>query len=244
MEQSAPMFGLDAFRCPHCHTHSHQVWYSSLAGQSLSTALGGKLDGIDSAIQLHSAGRPAPLTLSSSNKIKEYLFVHRVEDCHFAACARCKLVSIWRKGDMIFPDMLLAPDANPDLPKEIRQVYDEAASILQKSPRASAALLRLCVETLCKHLKLPGSRLVDMIPRLRDMGLREDVIEMAHVVRLSGNNAVHPGSIDAGDNLESALSLFSLLNLIAYFTLSSSRVLQDAKEKMPVGKKNEGDGRG
>src|ERR1700687_5727913 len=58
-------------------------------------------------------------------------------------CQRCKRRAIWVNEKLIYPEANTAPLPNPDMPIEIEADYYEAASILQKSPRGAAALLRL-----------------------------------------------------------------------------------------------------
>jgi hypothetical protein len=42
-------------------------------------------------------------------------------------------------------------------------------------------------------------------------------------VRVVGNNAVHPGSLDMKDNIETANKLFALVNLIAEVMISQPK---------------------
>jgi len=75
-----------------------------------------------------------------------------------AECTRCSLVSIWSDGKMVFPNTSTAPPANPDLPKDIKDDYDEASDVLNRSPRSACVLLRLCIEKLVS-LEITGSEL-------------------------------------------------------------------------------------
>lgn len=52
-----------------------------------------------------------------------------------AACDHCGQFSIWLDKSMVFPNVSTAPLANPDLPKEVKNDYDEAREILAKSGR-------------------------------------------------------------------------------------------------------------
>src|SRR5712692_5985524 len=69
-----------------------------------------------------------------------------------ANCAHCGGIMIWHDEVMIYPDASGVPLPNPDLRQDIQDDYREAASIVNKSPRGAAALLRLCVQKLCELL--------------------------------------------------------------------------------------------
>lgn len=133
----------------------------------------------------------------------------------FAHCEGCKKRSIWHDGNMIYPDSTGVVPPNADLSSEIQADYHEAASILNKSPRGAAALLRLCVQKLCKQLGESGENINADIASLVKKGLSSKVQQALDVVRVVGNNAVHPGELDLKDNRETAIQLFRLINLIA-----------------------------
>src|SRR6185437_2753369 len=75
-----------------------------------------------------------------------------VSDLKFAHCSRCKKYSMWLSFSMIYPVTGNAPLPHPDLPWEIKQDYDEARNIVQRSPRSAAALLRLAIEKLTNQI--------------------------------------------------------------------------------------------
>jgi hypothetical protein len=115
---------------------------------------------------------------------------------------------------MIYPTGGAAPLPNPDMPTDVRQDYEEARSILSISPRGSAALLRLAVQRLCKHLGQPGENINADIAALVKQGLPVTLQKALDSLRVAGNNAVHPGQLDIYDTPEVATRLFGLLNII------------------------------
>jgi len=121
---------------------------------------------------------------------------------------------------MFYPLSTSAPPANLDLPVDITSDYDEARNILALSPRGAAALLRLAIQKLCKHLGEKGSNINDDIKSLVTKGLPEMVQQSLDIVRVVGNNAVHPGQIDLKDDKETASHLFGLVNLITEVMIS------------------------
>ena len=50
---------------------------------------------------------------------------------------------------MLIPANSTAPMPNVDMPKCVKELYEEARGIVNKSPRGAAALLRLALDKLC-----------------------------------------------------------------------------------------------
>jgi len=144
-------------------------------------------------------------------------FGRQFEDGRFiiSQCERCLYPTIWLGDRMIFPNTGGAEPPNPDLPDDIKSDYEEARSILAASPRGSAALLRLAIQKLCFHLGQPGKNINNDIAALVSAGLPPRVQEALDSVRVIGNEAVHPGTIDLRDNRAVAGALFKLVNFIA-----------------------------
>ncbi|MFC6788274.1 DUF4145 domain-containing protein [Methylobacterium komagatae] len=116
---------------------------------------------------------------------------------------------------LIQPQSYNAPPANVDLDEDIKRNYAEAASIEQLSPKGAAALLRLCVQQLCKQLGESGKNINADIAELVKKGLPVEIQQALDVVRVVGNNAVHPGEIILEDQPDTVAALFTLLNAIA-----------------------------
>lgn len=154
-----------------------------------------------------------------------------------ARCVRCSKASIWVGKSMIFPDFSPAPPPNLDLGEEIQADYHEAAAIVNKSPRGAAALLRLCIQELCVQLGEPGKNLDNDIAALVEMGLDSKIQKALDVVRVIGNNAVHPGEIDLRDDLPVALKLFELVNIIAQTMITQSKEIDRLYDSLPEGAK-------
>src|SRR5690606_24079353 len=94
-----------------------------------------------------------------------------LENVHVSRCFSCDKLAVWIYDRLVWPTIGTAPIANPDLPSEIRIDYDEASTILDLSPRGAAALLRLAIQKLCKHLGEPGKNINDDIAALVKKGL-------------------------------------------------------------------------
>lgn len=152
-------------------------------------------------------------------------------------CSHCRKYSIWYAKKMIYPDFSATEPSNDDLIGELKTDYDEAASILQKSPRGAAALLRLVIQKLCIQLGEKGS-IDEMIGELAKKGLPSSVQKALDTVRVVGNEAVHPGQLDLKDDVETASKLFRLVNFIVEKMISEPKEIQSLfEEKVPEKKK-------
>ncbi|WP_264212916.1 DUF4145 domain-containing protein [Leisingera thetidis] len=152
-----------------------------------------------------------------------------------AECFNCKDVTIWVYDNLLYPKQGEGPPPNPDLPPEIRRDYDEASSILSLSPRGAAALIRLAIQKLCKELGEPGENINADIKALVAKGLNVRVQQALDVVRVIGNNAVHPGEIDLKDDRATAETLFKLLNIIAEKMISEPKHVDEMYASLPQG---------
>lgn len=150
-----------------------------------------------------------------------------------AYCTHCGDFSLWVDEQIIFPDLTGVPSPNKDLDDEIQHDYKEAASILSKSPRGAAALLRLGIQKLCKQLGESGDNINDDIANLVKKGLPVQVQQSLDIVRVVGNESVHPGEIDLNDNNEIAINLFGLVNIIADIMITRPKDIESLYYSLP-----------
>lgn len=136
------------------------------------------------------------------------------ESFDLSYCSNCEDWCVWLDGNLIHPTASLVEDPNDDLPEEVKSDYQEAAEILQRSPRGAAALLRLAVQKLVNQLVEGSDDLNTKIGTLVSNGLDNRVQMSLDAVRVIGNEAVHPGQIDLNDSPDVANQLFKLINLI------------------------------
>jgi hypothetical protein len=138
---------------------------------------------------------------------------------------------------MIFPSSGSAPLPNPDLPEDITKDYEEARTILTSSPRGAAALLRLSIQKLCKHLGEKGENINEDIKNLVAKGLNPKIQKSLDIVRVIGNDAVHPGKIDLSDDVDTATKLFILVNLITEVMITQPKEVDNLFDSLPEDKK-------
>lgn len=162
-----------------------------------------------------------------------------------ARCQSCDKDSYWQiifshpewSGVLLHPPILIAPPAHVDLPTSCKSDYDEARSIARTSPRGAAALLRLVVEKLCVELLGDQSKGINEdIKTLVQRGLSPTVQQALDTLRVTGNEAVHPGTMSSDDHAESADMLFELVNFVVQQIITHPKQIADLYTKLPKSK--------
>ena len=133
---------------------------------------------------------------------------------------------------MIHPLFGASPQPNSDMPSEAKEIFEEARKISSVSPRASAGLLRLCVEKLTEELG-DGGDLNTRIANLVKNGLSTEVQQALDVVRVTGNDALHAGQIDLNGRPETTQALFNIVNIIVQKIISDKKQIADLYEQLP-----------
>jgi len=160
-----------------------------------------------------------------------------IEDLKASYCRRCSQYSLWKGNRIIHPGVSIAPLPADDMPEEIKQDYLEAREIVAVSPRGAAALLRLALEKLLKHLGETGKDINEDIASLVKKGLPPGIQEILDAVRVIGNEAVHPGTLDLRDDIDTAQSLFNLLNWFVEDRISKFKEINRIYDLLPESKR-------
>ncbi|VDH04623.1 DUF4145 domain-containing protein [Bergeyella zoohelcum] len=150
-------------------------------------------------------------------------------------CQHCEKYTVWVLDKMVFPIMGNTPFPNAEMPEEVKKLYLEAGSISSQSPRGAAALLRLAIQILCKELGETGKNINADISNLVSKGLPEIVQQSLDVVRVVGNDAVHPGQIDT-DDIEVVGKLFELVNIIVEYMIALPKKVSGIYTTLPKDK--------
>jgi hypothetical protein len=154
-------------------------------------------------------------------------------------CYACNKLTIWVNRSVAHPPVRHAEPPNEDLPDDIKADFNEARSVLALSPRSSAALLRLCIQKLCMALGGSGKDLNEDIGNLVNKGLDSRIQKALDIVRVIGNEAVHPGVLDLRDDRDTATRLFRLVNLIADKMISEPKLVAAMYESLPESKRDQ-----
>lgn len=126
---------------------------------------------------------------------------------------------------------------SPDMPAPVKKDYEEANAVFLVSPRASAALLRVAIEKLCNEINKSDDSVFEGIGKLVKKGLDEKVQRALDIVRVTGNEAVHPGQIDFNDTPETAQRLFKLVNIIVERLITLPKEIDDVYDGLPEDKR-------
>lgn len=235
----SPTIRKTAFNCQHCSAYAHQIWFR--AGATSVRGIPRVVEKEELPVLVEIFKREdmhtpeieenilarRPVLSASSESTNSFLEVW------FSQCFRCKNFAIWVSDRVVWPQTGGVPSPNSDLPDDVKADYEEASAILGFSPRGSAALLRLGIQKLCKHLGGKGDSLNADIGSLMRRGLNIEIQQALDTIRVIGNNAVHPGQIDLRDDRETARSLFDLVNLIADSMISQPKSISKMFDKLP-----------
>lgn len=94
-------------------------------------------------------------------------------------------------------------------------------------------MLRLALQKPCIHLGAKGRNINDDIGALVQKGQDKKIQQSLDIVRVVGNNAVHPGQLDIRDDRTTAETLFRLLNLIVDKMISEGRQVEELYASLP-----------
>jgi hypothetical protein len=150
-------------------------------------------------------------------------------------CQHCNKTTLWVIDNMCYPDNGNAPFPNPEMPESVLKFYTEAAGIHIKSPRGAAALLRYSIQVLCKELGEVGKNVNTDIGNLVKKGLPVIVQQSLDIVRVTGNDAVHPGQIDT-DDPQTVGQLFDLVNIIVEYMIALPKRVSGIYSSLPADK--------
>ncbi len=211
-----PKYRIDKFECPHCHVVAQQSWISRY---QLSTTVFNIYNHLflnyRVSITDHSQQVIAKFLETATSKFPDDFDYFFSNNLSIATCDSCCNYSLWVDEAMVFPRELPIEPPNEDLGEEIKSLYQEASTIFLDSPKGSTALLRLALQMLLKQIGKEGNNINNDIKELVESGLSSKIQKALDLLRVVGNNAVHPGQIDLNDNSEVALKLFKILNIIA-----------------------------
>jgi Domain of unknown function (DUF4145) len=242
-----PSLGAKSFTCPHCGAFAHQTWfkifrddfekdqYPWVPDQEMIDNVRSNRDLPGKEGLLKFLERRAARGLFFENH-ENFVYVKgELVNLYLSFCYSCAGISVWVADNLLYPSQPTSIQPNDEMPKEIRPDFLEAAAIVDRSSRGAAALLRLCIQKLMVHLGEKGKNIDDDIGALVNRGLDGRIQKALDIVRVIGNNAVHPGQIDLRDDKATATELFKLVNLIVEAMIATPKHIEAMYGALPEG---------
>ncbi len=152
-----------------------------------------------------------------------------------STCRACGNYHLWLDEKMIIPTTSNIPMPNNDMLENVKEIYLEAREVFPHSAKAAAALLRLAVQKLCVEFGGDGDNINNDIAKLVREGLSVKIQQALDAIRVIGNNAVHPGTIDLNDNIEMAALLFGFINIIVNDMITQPKSVEALYSQLPPG---------
>jgi len=160
-------------------------------------------------------------------------------------CVKCQGYVLWDEGKIIFPNVNGVPQAHPEMPGEVKKIYDEAKGIVSRSSRASTALLRTAVGVLVDQVIGENKNTLNhnIGTLVQDKKLSVEIQQSLDYLRVIGTHELHPGVIEMDDiekdDYQHAVSLFELLNLIVEELISRPMKIKRYYASLPQSQKDQ-----
>jgi hypothetical protein len=217
-----PRLGAASFSCPHCNVVAHQDWFSLFlkpenAGDvdfltpetvTVRTLVQGKnewndIKEIDEFVERLKKNEVTYVYQKHSQSMKA-----KMANLHVSGCHTCNGFAL-RVGDrLVFPFNV---DKMPDL---IQEDFEEAAAILNRSPREATALMRVCIQKLVPLLKQDGKYLNDYTSSAVHKALELEIQQAMEVLQVLRNEPGQPTSLETQEDKEMALRFFDSLKAV------------------------------
>lgn len=209
-KNEVPEFEKKAFNCPNCTAFSKHEWETIFVNET--------------------KGEFTPVIPMN--------MIGKIIELKLCKCENCGYISFWYNKKLAWPLNTGVEAPLDEMPEDIKELYKEASSIVELSPKGSCAILRLALQKLCNRLAEQDEKkkLDETIKILVSKGLPSTLQKAMDIVRIVGNEAVHPGKINVDDNKEIAIALFRLMNIIVEKVIVEPKEIDDLYSLMPKGK--------
>ncbi len=162
------------------------------------------------------------------------------DDCWLAIlkCTTCGKPSVYRDEwddknkkwttGLVYPTQISAPK---EVPVKIREAFDEAISVIQRSPSLCAVGIRKCLEGICENEKAEGHTLEQKINYLGTSGiLPKTLFDMMNTSRIFGNIGAHFRNSNV--TLDDLQTLIEFINAIFVYIYVAPARLESVKNTL------------
>jgi hypothetical protein len=225
-------YGNKNFHCPHCKVMARQKWVIS-SERSKNIAEIYQQIFLDYRKNMSSYEQEYITNFLKNSEQNFYRIFSGIypNSLSLSLCDSCNNFSIWVNKKLVYPKNIPIENPNSDMNQDIQDLYNEAASILFDSPKGAAALLRLALQKLLEQLGETG-KINDCIGNLVKRGLSPKIQQALDVIRVVGNNAIHPGEINLDDNKDVAIKLFKIINIIANDMITHPKEIEEIYDSL------------
>ncbi|MCU5128196.1 DUF4145 domain-containing protein [Bacillus cereus] len=218
--------------CPHCFKLSSQRWHYKIGPYSRP--------GHSNQIYLEDTGE-VELVVEPEKKRNPF-DENNLAGIIVSTCNQCDASTHWLKsmdGDelQVHPlNFSNYPQPHEDMPDHIRKTFKEAGSVMHLSLGSSAALSRLTLENLLKHLGYDKGSLNDKIGKvIADEKVNSHVAKMLDIIRTYGNSGAHSGIINLDENPDVPKFLLDLINLVVEHMITLPNKVDTMFDALPPG---------
>jgi hypothetical protein len=113
-------------------------------------------------------------------------YFHDQKELRSSQCTRCQQSTLWLDNEIIYPLLDAQIQPHEDMPDSLKNDFEEAVSIVNKSPRGAAALLRLVIQKLMIEINEKGERINEDILNLVKKGLDPHIQQALDYCRVVG----------------------------------------------------------
>ncbi|MBS4068685.1 DUF4145 domain-containing protein [Sulfurimonas sp. RIFOXYB12_FULL_35_9] len=225
--ENSPSYSIDKFKCPHCHVIAKQEWYNlEHYGNIVNNIYQHTFLEYRNSIQVYEQEAIRKFIQKAQNDFPKIFSSVFPDNLDISQCHSCNNSSLWIDKNIVFPKTIPIEIVNEDLNDDIKDLYREASKIFMDSPKGATAILRLALQKLLIQIGKDGKNINNDIKELVSEGLSPKIQKALDLLRVIGNNAVHPGQIDLDDNRDAALKLFKILNMIADDMITKPREME------------------
>jgi hypothetical protein len=217
-----PQFGVESFSCPHCNVVAHQDWFSLFLKPenanevdfltpetvTVRTLVQGRgewndIKEIDQFVERLKKNELTYIYQKNSQSLKV-----QMANLHLSSCHSCNGFALWVGDRLVFPYNV---EKTPDL---VEEDLEEAAAVLNKSPRGATALMRVCIQKLVPLLQQDGKSLNDYMSSLVRKGLEVEIQQSMEVLQVLRSDPVQLTNFDSQDDKEMAVRFFESLKAV------------------------------